>query len=94
MSASRERAASAPLVKMAARGCLKRRLISLDDGPIGAAPKPPLELAAVGILVRVEPRRKPECENVPRRCHHRLSSSVRSFCLPGRAAHDWHLRTA
>jgi hypothetical protein len=81
-----------PIVQLASTGTPKHRLILIDDGPVGAATKPPLELAAVGILVRVQPRREPEGENVLRCCHYGLSHSVRSCGLPGRAAHDRHFR--
>ena len=71
-----------PMVQLAPTGSPEHRLILIDDRPVGASPKPPLKLPAMDLLVRVQPRRKPEGENVLRCCHHGLSSSYRFTVLP------------
>ena len=56
-----------PTVQLAPTGGLEHRPVALDDGLVGAAAEPALELPAVGLLVRIEPRREPEPEDLLRR---------------------------
>ena len=52
------------MIEVSATGSFEYRLVLLDDGVVGAASEPPFELAAMGLLIRVQPHREPECENV------------------------------